>query len=100
MHTNWNINVSSVFHVNFDHVWVEHYPVTIMIITYKSTRVVHPLRVCRYYVSLVMGYGQLSFSLVRGITTTGLIQLELAISLSAHKCIECHLPYLYKLANL
>ena len=29
MHTNWNINVSFVIHVNFDHAWAEHYPVTL-----------------------------------------------------------------------
>ena len=27
MHTNWHINVSFVIHVNFDHAWVEYYPV-------------------------------------------------------------------------
>ena len=27
---NWNINVSFIIHVNFDHAWVEHYPVTLM----------------------------------------------------------------------
>ena len=29
MHTNWNINVSFVIHVNFDHAWAEHYSVTL-----------------------------------------------------------------------
>ena len=29
MHTNWNINVSFVIHVNFDHAWTEHYPITV-----------------------------------------------------------------------
>ena len=28
MHINWNISVSFVIHVNFDHAWMEHYPVT------------------------------------------------------------------------
>ena len=27
---NWDINVSFIIHVNFDYVWVEHYPVTLM----------------------------------------------------------------------
>ena len=27
---NWNITVSFIIHVNFDHAWVEHYPVTLM----------------------------------------------------------------------
>ena len=26
---NWNITVSSIIHVNFDHAWAEHYPVTL-----------------------------------------------------------------------
>ena len=26
---NWNITVSFIIHVNFDHAWVEHYPVTL-----------------------------------------------------------------------
>ena len=26
---NWDINVSFIFHVNFDHAWAEHYPVTL-----------------------------------------------------------------------
>ena len=29
MTTDWNINVSFVIHVNFDHAWAEHYPVTL-----------------------------------------------------------------------
>ena len=37
MHTNWNINVSFVIHVDFDHAWVEHYPVTLKhILHYKA----------------------------------------------------------------
>ena len=27
---NWDINVSFIIHVNFDHTWVEHYPVTLL----------------------------------------------------------------------
>ena len=26
---NWNITVSFIIHVNFDHAWAEHYPVTL-----------------------------------------------------------------------
>ena len=26
---NWNITVSFIIHVNFDHAWVEHYPVSL-----------------------------------------------------------------------
>ena len=26
---NWNLNVSFSVHVNFDHAWAEHYPVTL-----------------------------------------------------------------------
>ena len=26
---NWNINVSFIIHVNFDHAWAGHYPVTL-----------------------------------------------------------------------
>ena len=26
---NWDINVLFIIHVNFDHVWAEHYPVTL-----------------------------------------------------------------------
>ena len=26
---NWNVAVSLIIHVNFDHAWVEHYPVTL-----------------------------------------------------------------------
>ena len=29
IHTNWNINVSFAIHVNFDHAWAEHYPITL-----------------------------------------------------------------------
>ena len=29
MHTNWNINVSFVIHVNFGHARMEHYPITL-----------------------------------------------------------------------
>ena len=34
MHTDWNIyvNVSLVIHVNLDHAWAEHYPVTLMLV--------------------------------------------------------------------
>ena len=31
---NWNITVSFIIHVNFDHVWVEHYPVTLILRVY------------------------------------------------------------------
>ena len=27
---NWNITVSFIIHVNFDHAWAEHYPVTLI----------------------------------------------------------------------
>ena len=27
---NWNITVSFIIHMNFDHAWAEHYPVTLM----------------------------------------------------------------------
>ena len=27
--SSWDINVSFIIHVNFDHVWTEHYPVTL-----------------------------------------------------------------------
>ena len=26
---NWNITVSFIIHMNFDHAWAEHYPVTL-----------------------------------------------------------------------
>ena len=26
-HTDWNINILFIIHVDFDHAWVEHYPV-------------------------------------------------------------------------
>ena len=26
---NWNINVSFIIHVNFDHAWAGHYPITL-----------------------------------------------------------------------
>ena len=26
---NWNISISLIIHVNFDHAWAEHYPVTL-----------------------------------------------------------------------
>ena len=26
---NWNVTVSFIIHVNFDHAWAEHYPVTL-----------------------------------------------------------------------
>ena len=31
-HTDWNIhvNISFIIHVDFDHVWAEHYPVTLI----------------------------------------------------------------------
>ena len=28
---NWNITVSFIIHMNFDHAWVEHYPVTLKV---------------------------------------------------------------------
>ena len=31
---NWNITVSFIIHVNFDHVWVEYYPVTKLQVVY------------------------------------------------------------------
>ena len=27
---NWNITISYIIHVNFDHVWAEHYPITLI----------------------------------------------------------------------
>ena len=30
MHKSWNVNVLFVIHVNFDHMWAEHYPVTLI----------------------------------------------------------------------
>ena len=27
---NWNITVSFIIHVNFDHAWAKHYPVTLI----------------------------------------------------------------------
>ena len=30
MHTDWNIEVLLFIHVNFDHAWTEHYPVTLI----------------------------------------------------------------------
>ena len=32
---NWDISVLFIIHVNFDHVWAEHYPVTLMLILFK-----------------------------------------------------------------
>ena len=29
---NWNITASFIIHVNFDHAWAEHYPVTLMFV--------------------------------------------------------------------
>ena len=29
MDKNWKLNVSFSVHVNFDHAWAEHYPVTL-----------------------------------------------------------------------
>ena len=29
MDKNWNTTVSFIIHVNFDHAWAEHYPVTL-----------------------------------------------------------------------
>ena len=31
-HADWNINISFIIHVDFDHVWAEHYPVTLIVI--------------------------------------------------------------------
>ena len=28
-HTDWNINIPFIIHVDFDHVWAEHYPVAL-----------------------------------------------------------------------
>ena len=30
---NWNIAVSFIIYVNFDHAWAEHYPVTLKVAT-------------------------------------------------------------------
>ena len=30
MDKNWNITVLFIIHVNFDHAWAEHYPVTLI----------------------------------------------------------------------
>ena len=32
MDKNWNITVSFIIHVNFDHTWAEHYPVTLILL--------------------------------------------------------------------
>ena len=29
---NWNITVSFIIHVNFDHAWAEHYPATLIVL--------------------------------------------------------------------
>ena len=29
---NWNITISFIIHVNFDHAWAEHYPVTLIVL--------------------------------------------------------------------
>ena len=31
VHTDWNINVSFIIHVDFKHTWAKHYPVIILI---------------------------------------------------------------------
>ena len=31
MHTNWNRNVPFIIPMDFDHVWAEHYPITLNI---------------------------------------------------------------------
>ena len=28
-HIDWNINISFITHIDFDHAWTEHYPVTL-----------------------------------------------------------------------
>ena len=33
---NWDINVSFVIHMNFDHAWAEHYPVTLTSLPYSN----------------------------------------------------------------
>ena len=35
---NWNITVSFIIHVNFDHAWAEHYPVTLITKIYSFFR--------------------------------------------------------------
>ena len=35
---NWNMTVSFIIDVNFDHAWAEHYPVTLMAIHYKAQK--------------------------------------------------------------
>jgi hypothetical protein len=37
VYKNWNIRVSFIIYVNFDHAWVEHHPVTLMCVTIMHT---------------------------------------------------------------
>ena len=41
MDKNWNTTVSFIIHVNFDHAWAEHYPITL---TTQEVRVYFELR--------------------------------------------------------
>ena len=40
---NWNITVSFIIHVNFDHAWVEHYTVTLTKNGLFHLMSIHPL---------------------------------------------------------
>ena len=39
---NWDINVSFIIHVNFDHVWAEHYPVTLILAVCMVNNIIQP----------------------------------------------------------
>ena len=44
---NWNINVLSIIHVNFDHAWAGHYPATLIILAIHT---VQKSSLCEAYV--------------------------------------------------
>ena len=52
---NWNITVSFIIHMNFDHAWAEHYPVTLSIFVAYIQRY-HAFNILQYYHNVIHMY--------------------------------------------
>ena len=61
---NWNKTVSFIIHVNFDHVWAEHYPVTLMLTCIVHSALKGPdswMPICKHFFILLI-YNEKYFS--------------------------------------